>query len=75
MSHRTVTCPTCKGPSLYAQANPWRPFCSRRCRELDLGAWASESYRMEERPQGDDAPEGPDLAAMPVPPGLRRPSR
>lgn len=28
------------------EKNPWRPFCSERCQLLDLGAWASELYRM-----------------------------
>ena len=76
MSDRTVPCPACKGPSLYAPANPWRPFCSQRCREHDLGAWASESYRMEDRRQGDDATNEPDPATMPVvPPGFMRRNR
>jgi endogenous inhibitor of DNA gyrase (YacG/DUF329 family) len=29
-----------------AKANPARPFCSERCRMIDLGAWASEAYRV-----------------------------
>jgi hypothetical protein len=43
---RTVTCPTCTGPSLFSPDNRFRPFCSERCRRVDLGAWASESFRM-----------------------------
>lgn len=55
---RRVPCPTCRRPSLYAPANPWRPFCSERCRRADLGAWASESYRVPAEPPeaDDDAP-------------------
>ena len=49
-SARQVPCPTCGGPSLYSPANPYRPFCSERCKKIDLGAWASESYRMEQKP-------------------------
>ncbi|MFZ4649770.1 MAG: DNA gyrase inhibitor YacG [Rubrivivax sp.] len=58
---RQVDCPACKGPSLYAPSNPWRPFCSRRCREADLGAWASEGYRVPEpaQPEPDEAPPAP----------------
>ena len=41
-----VTCPQCGRESLYDPANRYRPFCSERCRLLDLGAWASESYRI-----------------------------
>jgi uncharacterized protein len=43
---RTITCPACGGPSRYASDNAFRPFCSQRCRRLDLGAWASEKYRV-----------------------------
>lgn len=44
---RTVRCPTCGGPSLYAPENRYRPFCSERCKLQDLGAWASESFRLD----------------------------
>jgi endogenous inhibitor of DNA gyrase (YacG/DUF329 family) len=30
----------------YSPDNTWRPFCSERCRSIDLGAWATESYRI-----------------------------
>lgn len=52
---RTVTCPTCRGDSAYSPANPYRPFCSARCRSNDFGAWATEDYRIEpnERAGGD----------------------
>jgi uncharacterized protein len=54
-----VRCPSCGGESLYAATNPFRPFCSARCKSNDLGAWASESYRVEsETPPADlDDPE------------------
>lgn len=52
---REVTCPGCGGPSLYAEANRWRPFCSERCKNHDFGAWASERYRVAEKPaEGED---------------------
>lgn len=38
----TVACPYCKKPVVYSTANPFRPFCSERCKMLDLGAWANE---------------------------------
>lgn len=44
---RSVRCPACGGPSVYAPENPYRPFCSERCKLHDLGAWASESFRVE----------------------------
>ncbi|MDO9166610.1 MAG: DNA gyrase inhibitor YacG [Rhodoferax sp.] len=43
---KLVTCPTCGGDSVYAPSNPFRPFCSERCKNIDLGAWASEDFRM-----------------------------
>ncbi|MDQ7743429.1 DNA gyrase inhibitor YacG [Hydrogenophaga pseudoflava] len=46
---RQVTCPTCGGPSLYAPANRYRPFCGERCKQMDLGAWASERFAVPEQ--------------------------
>jgi endogenous inhibitor of DNA gyrase (YacG/DUF329 family) len=40
-------CPTCRRPAEW-EGNKWRPFCSERCRLLDLGAWSAESYRIPE---------------------------
>jgi endogenous inhibitor of DNA gyrase (YacG/DUF329 family) len=54
---RRVPCPRCGGPALFAPENRWRPFCSERCRSIDLGAWASESYRMAASPNPDPAPD------------------
>ena len=41
-----VPCPGCGKRLRYSTDNPWRPFCSERCKTLDLGAWASEHYRI-----------------------------
>jgi uncharacterized protein len=43
---KIVTCPACGGESVYSTDNVYRPFCSARCKGIDLGAWASESFRM-----------------------------
>lgn len=51
---RTVTCPTCGGDSVYAPSNPARPFCSMRCKNIDLGAWASENFRVQADAEKDD---------------------
>ncbi len=40
----TVECPTCKAPVAWSDDSPDRPFCSHRCRLIDLGAWASEEH-------------------------------
>lgn len=56
---RTVRCPQCGGESVWSPENPWRPFCSERCKLIDLGAWASDTYRIpvqEENPDPDAAP-------------------
>jgi endogenous inhibitor of DNA gyrase (YacG/DUF329 family) len=45
---RTVRCPACGGASVYASTNAHRPFCSERCKNHDLGAWASESFKVED---------------------------
>lgn len=55
---RTVRCPACGGDSVYAPSNPFRPFCSERCRNIDFGAWASESFRVPDETPPDDLPFG-----------------
>ena len=55
---RQVACPACRGPSLYSPQNPWRPFCSERCKQMDLGAWASEDFRVPADAQPEDATFG-----------------
>lgn len=70
---RIVPCPTCGGDSLFAPGNPFRPFCSERCKNVDLGAWASESYRVAAAPppEGDEDEIGLDLTPpRPAPPPL-----
>ena len=39
-----VKCPICKKPVEWSDKNPWRPFCSERCKLIDLGEWASDAY-------------------------------
>jgi len=41
MSPPSVKCPTCQRELEWEHA-PFRPFCSERCRLIDLGAWLSE---------------------------------
>lgn len=50
---RLVRCPQCSGMSEYSPTNPWRPFCSERCKLIDLGQWATDAYRIPvEEPDG-----------------------
>jgi hypothetical protein len=41
----------------YSPDNRWRPFCSERCRNIDLGNWASETYRVPAPPEPDSEAE------------------
>ena len=52
-----MKCPTCSSETTY-NGNPFRPFCSERCKLIDLGRWASEEFRM---PTQDEAPDADDL--------------
>ena len=56
---RIIACPACGKATAFAASNRWRPFCSERCRTGDLGAWASESYRIAAEPS-EDAAAPPD---------------
>jgi hypothetical protein len=55
---RMVQCPRCGSPASFAPENKWRPFCSERCKLIDLGQWASEGYRIPESsgPVEEDEP-------------------
>ena len=39
-----VDCPTCGKKVEWIEASKFRPFCSLRCKQIDLGAWAEEKY-------------------------------
>nr|WP_314899124.1 DNA gyrase inhibitor YacG [uncultured Deefgea sp.] len=45
-SQINVSCPICKCKTIYSNTNQYRPFCSERCKSIDLGAWADETYRI-----------------------------
>ena len=62
---RVVSCPRCGKPVEWKAASAYRPFCSERCRLIDLGAWATESYRVpitESNDQPEDAAPGEPTA-------------
>jgi len=50
-----VSCPTCAKKVEWTEANKYRPFCCERCKQIDLGAWAEEKYRVPETAPNDDA--------------------
>ncbi len=43
----TVRCPTCGSPVEWSERSPWRPFCSRRCKLIDLGEWLRDDEEEE----------------------------
>ena len=66
-----MRCPTCGREVEYRDRSevPDRPFCSERCRLVDLGKWLSEEYRisspLESLPPTDDSPEERPPASPP----------
>jgi endogenous inhibitor of DNA gyrase (YacG/DUF329 family) len=50
MSKTEVNCPNCGRLSEWSPDNPWRPFCSERCKLIDLGEWADEEKRIPGEP-------------------------
>jgi endogenous inhibitor of DNA gyrase (YacG/DUF329 family) len=56
-----VKCPTCRRPVEWSEASVFRPFCSDRCRLIDLGAWLSEQHRIpdESGAPREAAPDDP----------------
>lgn len=66
---RIVPCPQCGAPVVWGTQSPFRPFCSERCRKLDLGAWANDEYRVP----GHASPEDfADPALIPPEPSTPR---
>jgi endogenous inhibitor of DNA gyrase (YacG/DUF329 family) len=51
---RYVPCPRCGKQVVWDEKNPSRPFCSERCKMFDLGAWATEQYRVPVQEDGDE---------------------
>jgi endogenous inhibitor of DNA gyrase (YacG/DUF329 family) len=51
-----MTCPICRSTTQW-QDNPFRPFCSERCKMIDLDHWLSERYRIPAASGGEGNPE------------------
>lgn len=51
MTAPVIVCPQCGKEMKWDSANRFRPFCSERCKLIDLGKWANEEYRVEQREQ------------------------
>lgn len=51
-----IKCPICKKKTTWEE-NPNRPFCSERCKLIDLGTWASEGYRVPGKSEEEEDEE------------------
>jgi uncharacterized protein len=54
---RKVRCPRCGAASLWSADNPYRPFCSERCKFIDMGQWATGAYRIPQAERDDGQTE------------------
>ena len=52
-----ITCSVCKNITTWEE-NPFRPFCSERCKLIDLGAWASGEYKLPVKPEDESDQAG-----------------
>lgn len=51
---KQVNCPNCQKIVPWTEAEPYRPFCSKKCQMIDFGDWASERYQIPaEEPPGE----------------------
>jgi endogenous inhibitor of DNA gyrase (YacG/DUF329 family) len=50
----TVQCPQCQKPVTWDDTSAWKPFCSERCKLIDLGDWAEGNHRVA-GPKTEDA--------------------
>jgi endogenous inhibitor of DNA gyrase (YacG/DUF329 family) len=67
-----VDCPVCGRRTEFAPANRWRPFCSQRCKLIDLGEWATGGYAI---PGDAPDPEAPGELPGETPARTDRPPR
>lgn len=56
----TVACPTCKKSVAWSKEEQFKPFCSERCKMIDLGDWATEAHKIPGEPIEEDS-EADDL--------------
>jgi endogenous inhibitor of DNA gyrase (YacG/DUF329 family) len=58
-----VDCPVCARKTEFSPANRWRPFCSERCKMIDLGQWARGGYVIPGDPPDPEHPSDTPAAA------------
>ncbi|HXE87812.1 MAG TPA: DNA gyrase inhibitor YacG [Hyphomicrobiaceae bacterium] len=57
---KPAKCPICGRPS----EDKYRPFCSRRCADVDLSRWLSGGYAIPDKGESEDGGEGADPAGL-----------
>ena len=60
VSPRGFPCPRCGLHVEWSTGNKSRPFCSERCKLIDLGQWATEAYRVPQAEPPDPGDEKPE---------------
>lgn len=70
---RTVACPTCAKTVTWTDTHRWRPFCSERCRLIDLGDWLSQVNCLAEDTERDLYPMREDQRFLAMPRNESRP--
>jgi hypothetical protein len=55
-----VRCPTCQREVVWVAESKWRPFCSERCRMVDLGAWFAGERAIAGEEVGDPEDRPPE---------------
>jgi hypothetical protein len=58
---RKVHCPQCNATIVWSKDNPYRPFCSERCKLIDLGQWATGAYRIPQVERDNGQTEDEEL--------------
>jgi endogenous inhibitor of DNA gyrase (YacG/DUF329 family) len=60
MKKEDITCPHCGKKNTWSPENPARPFCSERCKLIDLREWAEENYKIPLDPHSSENDIPPD---------------
>lgn len=57
-ARQKIKCPQCEQPTIWHSSNPFRPFCSRKCKLIDLGEWLDENRTIPgQRGYGAESPD------------------
>ena len=57
---KSIKCPECGKATEYSSLNEWRPFCSERCKLIDLGEWIEGKYSIDTEEHCDTSDSLPE---------------